>query len=111
MRRCSSHHRRHCIGRRLYQFMVVVAVGIHQLIMVVIILTIVMMLVTKRRMIVVILMITVAMLIKGQDRFTRAIAIIIGNAARQLHHQHRHKGKHGDGTFHRAGMHDEQLTN
>lgn len=77
--------------------MVMMAVGILRGIMVVI----VMVLMSGRRMIqrAVFSMITMAMLIKRDECRACAIAVIIGNAARQLHHHHRHKGEYGDGKF------------
>ncbi len=89
--------------------MVMMAAGIRRHLIVVI----VMVLVSGRRMIqrAFFPVLTMAMLIHRDDRLARAIAVVVEDATRQLHHQHRHKGERGNSAFCGAGKHGEQLTN
>ncbi len=52
-----------------------------------------------------------AMLIQSDDSLASAIAVVVEDATRQLHHEHRQKGECSGGAFGRAGKHDGQVTN
>ena len=78
-----------------------------------IIVVVIMMLMSDRRMInrPQLSMLAMAMLIQRDDGLARTIAVVVEDATRQLHHQHRHKGERGNSAFCGAGKHGEQLTN